>query len=298
MTTQPQSCQQTTRGQRNCSKNHGRNWRHRQRVTRSRVAASLCATWSRRQRSTALWCGVQLDMQTSFPVLGCSPEFFLMSSPERPWPRRGRVAASPRGVVPPTTLHSDVSERQTRLAAVSQKAQRRVRPRNSTGRTCRGQCTAPHRAHFADAIIFSRGARDLFAQLSLCYVKQRVFFYKKCLSLSRIMSHSHSALLDLHSSLLLHFHRIAVDHQPPDPRTAGLFGRMAIQSPLILADVRYAGHDRLCLLRGTELRLLRQHRRPDQSHGRSAETDDRQEFLADPLAGRRLRSPQQSNPEF
>ena len=53
---------------------------------------------------------------------------------------------------------------------------------------------------------------------------------KNCLSFSRIMSHSHLCLLDLppfsHPQLLTSpLLPSCGDHQPPDPRTAGLFGR-------------------------------------------------------------------------
>ena len=93
--------------------------------------------------------------------------------------------------------------------------------------------STPYRAHFAHAI-FSRvllktelqGSR-LSPRLS---VKQMVCPFKRsCLSFSRIMSHSHSSLLDLSlffsSTILISLLLPSQgDHRPPDPRKAGLCG--------------------------------------------------------------------------
>ena len=58
-----------------------------------------------------------------------------------------------------------------------------------------------------------------------------------CRSCASCMSHSHSSWLALppfsHPPLLTsQILPSRGDHQPPDPRAAGLFGRVAIQSPL------------------------------------------------------------------
>ena len=105
-----------------------------------------------------------------------------------------------------------------------------------------GRCqqhTAPHT--LCTRNIFSRVAPDRATGARLCEANS-VYVCKNCLSFSGIMSRSHSSLLDLPpflspTPLLCFNHR--GDHQPPNPRTAGPFGRLVIQSPLTKTSRRY-----------------------------------------------------------
>ena len=89
------------------------------------------------------------------------------------------------------------------------------------------------------------GSRPFYTAYPVSCETDCVSLKKNCVSVSRIMSHSHSSLLDLppfsHPQLLTSLLPPSRgDQQPPDPRTAVLSGRLENKNQDYITDMQWS----------------------------------------------------------